>query len=56
MLASALDLIRQRFGVNDTAASPVTLRMSRHCELLELWRDAGYTVGAEIGVETGRYS
>ena len=52
---SALDLIRSRFGINGNG-NPIRLRMSRHRELLELWHDAGYKVGAEIGVETGRFS
>jgi len=52
---NALDLIHSRFGVNGVG-NPAQLRMSRHRELLELWRDAGYEVGAEIGTEAGRYA
>ena len=52
---NALDLLRSRFSVNGSA-NPVRLRMSRHRELLELWRDLGYKAGAEIGTEAGRYA
>lgn len=53
---SALDLISSRFGVDLTASSPITLHISRHRELLELWRDLGYKTIAEIGTEEGRYA
>ena len=52
---NTLDLIRSRFGVNGSG-NPAQLRMSRHRELLDLWRDAGYKAGAEIGTEEGRYA
>jgi predicted O-methyltransferase YrrM len=51
-----LDLIRERFGLNGEMRSPIRLPISRHRELLELWRDQGYTTGAEIGTEEGRYA
>ena len=53
---NALDLITKRFGANLSLPSPIGLRISRHRELLELWRDLGYKVGAEIGTEEGRYA
>ena len=53
---NTLDLIRERFGLNGEDRSPISLRISRHRGLLALWHDLGYRVGAEIGVETGRYS
>lgn len=56
MNASPLDVICERFGVNGQERNPIRLRISRHRELLTLWRDLGYRVGAEIGVETGKYS
>src|SRR3972149_5570987 len=53
---NALELIAQRFSVDLSRLNPITLHISRHRELLELWRDAGYEVGAEIGTEEGRYA
>lgn len=53
---STLDLITQRFEVDITRPGPIALHASRHRELLELWRAAGYTIGAEIGTEAGRYA
>ena len=56
MNTSPLELIRDRFGADITAGGRVSLKISRHRELLELWRDLGYRVGAEIGTEAGRYA
>jgi len=54
---NALDLIYKRFNLDGKLmVSPISLHMSRHRELLELWREAGYKVGAEIGTEEGRYA
>ena len=53
---NALELITQRFGANLSLPSPIGLRISRHRELLDLWRDLGYKVGAEIGTEQGKYA
>lgn len=36
--------------------SPISVQESRASGLLGLWRSLGYTVGAEIGVEQGRFS
>src|SRR3990167_7301653 len=55
-MANALELITQRFGANLSLPVPIGLRISRHRELLELWCDLGYEVGAEIGTEEGRYA
>lgn len=50
------EFIRQRFSLNGASRNPITLHISRHRELLELWRDLGYKRGAEIGTEAGRYA
>src|SRR3990167_685984 len=55
-MVNALELITQRFGANLSLPVPIGLRISRHRELLELWCDLGYKVGAEIGTEEGRYA
>lgn len=55
-MSSPLELIALRFGVDPTRPGPVPLRISRHSELLQLWRDLDYRVGAEIGTEEGRYA
>jgi hypothetical protein len=51
-----LAYIVEKFSVNLNQPSPISLRISRHRELVSLWRELGYKVGAEIGVEAGRYS
>ena len=53
---SALDYIAQHFGPDLSRPSPITLRLSRHRELLALWRDLDCRAIAEIGTETGRYA
>ena len=52
----ALEVVRARFGLDGAERSPVHLRVSRHRELIDLWRELGYTTGAEIGTEAGRYA
>lgn len=52
----AAALVRAKFGVGAAERGPINLRVSRHRELIALWRDLGYTVGAEIGTEAGRYA
>lgn len=52
----ALEVMRARFSLDGTERNPVHLRISRHRELIDLWRELGYTTGAEIGTEAGRYA
>jgi predicted O-methyltransferase YrrM len=53
---NALDLLLTRYGVDPAAVAPIPLRISRHRELLALWRELGYRTLAEIGTEAGRYA
>ena len=53
---NALDLIAAKFAADLSAPSPIGLRISRHRELLELWRELGYRELAEIGTEAGRFA
>lgn len=53
---NALDLIREKFNIDPGAVSPIGLRISRHRELLDLWRELGYLELAEIGTEAGRFA
>lgn len=57
-MENTLDYILKKFSAQglDPTQPPIQLRMSRHREFLELWHDLGYQTGAEVGVETGRYS
>lgn len=51
-----IEFINRRMGVDPASRSPIGLRISRHKELIDLWRMLGYTRGAEIGTEAGRYA
>jgi predicted O-methyltransferase YrrM len=51
-----LDTLLARYPVQSWHPPFQEVRMSRHKELLHLWRDLGYTRIAEIGTEMGRYA
>jgi predicted O-methyltransferase YrrM len=53
---NALDLIASKYAADLSAPSPIGLRISRHRELLDLWRELGYLKLAEIGTEAGRFA
>jgi len=48
--------ILSKFDVRPDAASPVLLQQIDRAGLAELFGDLGFKVGAEIGVEQGKYS
>lgn len=49
--------VMQKYGVTLLDEMPFRVRdASRHKELIELIRELGYKVGAEVGVEQGKYS
>ena len=52
--ATALDVLLEAAG--DKSQFPYPLPWSRWTNLPAFWRDAGFTTGAEIGVEQGRYA
>lgn len=52
----ALDYIVEKFHADLSRPSPIPLRMSRHRELLDMWRELGYRTGAEIGTERGLFA
>lgn len=54
--AEVLNYIRVKFKLAYDFRGPIGLHASRHRELIELWRELGYTVGAEIGTEGGKYA
>lgn len=55
-MTDALAYILNKYEVAADAASPIRLRLSRHGGLTGLWRELGYTMGAEIGTEQGKFA
>jgi len=54
--AGTLDFILERYHLDISGSLPLNIPMSRHRGLPELLKDLGYTIGLEVGVETGQYS
>jgi SAM-dependent methyltransferase len=52
----ARDFIAQRFGLDLTKPAPIEIPNQGREMLGDLFRALGYTVGAEIGVESGKFS
>ncbi len=51
-----LQYIVSKYGVDTNQRSPIHLPITRHGGLTTLWRELDFKVGAEIGVEQGRFS
>ena len=51
-----LEYIVNKFNVDVTSESPIPLNISREVELPALFCELGFKIGAEIGVEQGKYS
>lgn len=51
-----LEFIRNKFNLDLSARTPIEFRLSRHGGLTSLFCELGYTAGAEIGVEQGKFS
>ena len=56
MAVDTLAYILSKFGVDPTQPSPISLSLSRHHGLPGVFAELGFTLGAEIGVEQGKYS
>ncbi len=52
----ALQHILDKYRLDPSAPSPLSIPDTRHGGLTRLWRDLGYRVGAEIGTEGGRFA
>jgi hypothetical protein len=51
-----LEFILKRYDIPKGQKSPVQLQRSRWASLTKLFKELNFTVGAEIGVERGRFS
>src|SRR3990170_2339418 len=51
-----LEFILKKYDLDPTGKLPIEFRLSRHGGLTKLFNELGYKVGAEIGVEQGRFS
>ena len=52
----SLKYIQEKFELDAKQASPITLLMSKYTGLPNLFTELGFRVGAEIGVNKGRFS
>jgi len=50
------EYIAKKFGLDLAQKSPLVIRVSRFKGFIDLFRELGFKVGAEIGVANGRYS
>lgn len=55
-MENALDYIAEKYNVGVGGRSPIELPDMNRNDLPELFNELGYQVGAEIGVERGKYS
>ena len=53
---TTLEFIKKRFNLDFNQELPIKINGSRFKELPKLFRDLGFKVGVEIGVQKGRYS
>lgn len=51
-----LAYLATKFQIDLAAHTPIEFKLSRHTGLVQLWAELGYTTGAEIGVEQGKFS
>jgi len=51
-----IEYLKDRFKFDDNQALPINLDIDRFRGLTSIWRELGFKVGAEIGVNNGRYS
>jgi hypothetical protein len=52
----ANEYIQKKYDLDLTKKSPIIIRGSRHIDLVQLFAELQFKVGAEIGVDRGRYS
>lgn len=50
------EYILKKYQIAPGYRLPIALRVTRHGGLTKLWAELGYKVGAEIGVDRGRFS
>lgn len=51
-----LQYILDKFGLDRNARTPIEIKLSRHGGLTKLFAELGFKIGAEIGVEQGKFS
>lgn len=51
-----LEYIVNKFNVDGTGEMPISLNIKREVELPALFQELGFKIGAEVGVEQGKYS
>lgn len=56
MSMEPLEYIKQKYNINPDQKMPIELPMARHREMLHMFRELGFKVGAEIGTATGWFA